>query len=518
MYKVLLVDDEPMALKAIEYAADWVSLGFSICGTCCNGKEAVDAIDRLQPDIVVTDIKMPVMDGLDLIRYAKENKKDNIIFILVSGYGEFEYARKAMKYGVRYYLQKPVFQEDICEIIQEIKQNLDKVNKSTVINKKVILQEVLSQLIRGIDAHQAVNYLKNLLDGDAFFMKWNCILIDCFNTSYGNTVEENDNKTITAAIDEVTVDNKYIFVLEQNLNRFVIVEGFKSDKLFDSNKESSALRIYDKLLSLHLQNFSIAVGECVSELSRVKDSYITANETLRYKFYRGLNCLVFYKDVKEKAFNFQFNDLFMSGKVIEAVEELEIDKVRSTIDEIFQYFEIHRIDPDIVIMFISNMVCKINNLIEANSRSEIKYNNTILEIKEQEKTILALKKIFENFCVQCCECLKEARRSNSENNIEKIEAFVRRNYKRNITIRELSENIYMHPAYVGQLFIHKFGICLNEYIHELRIQEAKKLMRETDLKNHEIAEELGYCNYNSFLKHFQKYAGMKPKEFRDNAS
>ena len=127
-----------------------------------------------------------------------------------------------------------------------------------------------------------------------------------------------------------------------------------------------------------------------------------------------------------------------------------------------------------------------------------------------------LKKFFEGFCTGCCEYLKKVRCKNSESNVVKIEAFIKENYKRNITIRELAENVYMHPAYLGQLFIRKFGVGFNEYIHKLRIEEAKRLMKATNLKSNEIAEGLGYCNYNSFLQQFDKYVGMKPTKFRNS--
>jgi two-component system response regulator YesN len=129
--------------------------------------------------------------------------------------------------------------------------------------------------------------------------------------------------------------------------------------------------------------------------------------------------------------------------------------------------------------------------------------------------MLELNAFFEDFCIGYCEHIKTVRCDNSESNVIKIEAFIKKNYKRNITIRELAENVYLHPAYLGQLFTRKFGMNFNEYVHEMRIKEAKRLMKLTNMKNHEIAEGLGYCNYNSFLQQFQKSTGMKPTEFRN---
>ena len=206
----------------------------------------------------------------------------------------------------------------------------------------------------------------------------------------------------------------------------------------------------------------------------------------------------------------------MSSKVFEAVEEVNINKINNIIDTTFEYFKAHRIDPDIVIMFTSNMICKINNLIYQtdDKAKEFIDNHTILDIKGHERSMEELKKFFEGFCLGVCEYFEKVRDRKAVSNVTKIEAFIKENYKRNITIRELAENLYMHPAYMGQLFNRKFGMSFNEYIHEMRIEEAKRLMKGTNLNNYEIADGLGYSNYNSFLQQFQKYTSMKPTEYR----
>ena len=523
MYKVLLVDDEPMALECLKYILDWAKLGFSVCGTCGNGKEAVDAIGIYEPDIIITDIKMPVMDGIDLVRYAFEQGKRNIKFIVVSGYGEFEYAKKAMQYDVRYYLQKPILQEDIYEIIVEIKKQLNQVlrnKESEKMDQKAALDGVLGNLLQESDSKGTFEYLKSFLDVDTLNMGWNCLVIELESS---DQMDINDGfkeirLKVINAIDEVIKGNSGVFVLEHSQNTFVILVSLKNEESQKSKIKYMAERIYQNFVSVFLSGFTIGVGENVLGINNIKNAYTTAVAALDYRFYRGVDCLVFYNEIKEKTFNFEFNDLFMSSKVLDAVQELDSNKIKNIIDTTFEYFKIHIIDPDIVIMFTSNMICKINNLIyQADDKAKgFIDNHTIRELNDNERTMEELKKFFEGFCTDCCEYLKKVRYKDSESNVVKIEAFIKENYKRNITIRELAENVYMHPAYLGQLFIRKFGVGFNEYIHKLRIEEAKRLMKATNLKSNEIAEGLGYCNYNSFLQQFDKYVGMKPTKFRNS--
>ncbi|MBU3175677.1 response regulator [Clostridium estertheticum] len=523
VYKVLFVDDESMALELLKYILNWEKMGFSVCAACWNGKEAVDAIDKYEPDVIITDIKMPVMDGLDLIGYAREHGKENIKFIVVSGYGEFEYAKKAMKYGVRFYLQKPIVQEEIFEIIIEVKQQLDQIQREkegTQMDQKVELNGVLIHLIQGHDSKETFEYLKSFWDEDALKMDWNCIVIELEPTGQLDIQGEfkNTRLKVRETIDKIVKGDFAYFTIELSLNTFIILVSLKNEKSHESIINCLAENIYQSLDFAFSSGFTIGVGENVVGIKSIKHSYITAVESLGHRFYRGLNRLIFYTEIKEKTFNFEFNEIFMSSKVFEAVEEVNSNKIKNIIDTTFEYFKIHRIHPDIVIMFTSNMICKINNLIyESDHKAKCFIDNhTIRELKEHERTVDDLKKVFEDFCIGYCEYFIKIRNKNSESNVVKIEVFIKENYKRNITIRELSEKFYMHPTYMGQLFTRKFGMTFNEYIHGLRIEEGKRLMKITNMKSHEIAEVLGYSNYSSFLKQFQKYTGIKPTEFRNS--
>lgn len=522
MYKVLLADDEPMALEMLKYVLDWNGIGFTICGACSNGKEVIEAIDTYQPDVVITDIRMPVMDGLDMIRYVREHGKEATIFIVVSGYGEFEYAKKAMQYAVKYYLQKPIFEEEIYEVIIEVKEQLDKRlrdRESSHMYDKAALEGILSNILLGNTSEENINSLKNFIDNDTITMGWNCIVIEFEGSEQPEASEKlkGTRLQVRKALDKIAESNSGVFALEQSSNIFIVLISLKNQKHQETRIKNIAEEIYQSLISTVISGFTVGVGEPVMDMNVVKHSYVGAVVALSYRFYTGLNSLIFYNEIKEKKFNFEFNDIFMSNKILEAVEETDVKKVKSMIGEVFEYFEKHRIHPDIVRMFTSNTIGNINNLFiksEAKTKDLIE-KNTIGDLKAHERTMHTLRKFFEAACLSGCEHFIKERTVKTGDNIVKIEAFIKENYKKNITIRELAEYVYMHPAYLGQLFIRTFGIGFNEYIHIMRIEEGKRLIDGTNLKNNEIAHALGYSSYNSFLLKFQKYTGMKPTEFRN---
>ncbi|QJD84017.1 response regulator transcription factor [Cohnella herbarum] len=125
MYSVLLVDDEPYAIEGLQMFVDWEHLGFRVCGVCENGVEALSAARELKPDVIVTDIRMPEMDGLELIGQLRGERGISIEFVVLSAYGEFAFAKRAMQLGVHQYLLKPVIGEEAAEVLNQIRMRLD---------------------------------------------------------------------------------------------------------------------------------------------------------------------------------------------------------------------------------------------------------------------------------------------------------------------------------------------------------------------------------------------------------
>lgn len=147
MLKVLLVDDEPLAIEGMKNIIKWEKIGYKICGVAEDGEEAISIIRKTKPDVVVTDIRMPVLDGLELISLVKKRIDSNIKFIILSGYSEFEYAKKAMEFGVKHYLLKPVFEEEMQQVLLELYTEIKK-EKESKLQKTEEAHMSISSLIK----------------------------------------------------------------------------------------------------------------------------------------------------------------------------------------------------------------------------------------------------------------------------------------------------------------------------------------------------------------------------------
>lgn len=161
MYSVLLVDDEPWAIEGLQMFVDWDRLGFRICGVCENGAEALSAARELTPDVIVTDIRMPGMDGLELIGQLHGERGARAEFVVLSAYSEFTYAKRAMQLGVHHYLLKPVMEEEAAEVLSQIRMRLD---TSRALRRKVEGGEETS--LPALSAHRMKDVLQAIEDAD----------------------------------------------------------------------------------------------------------------------------------------------------------------------------------------------------------------------------------------------------------------------------------------------------------------------------------------------------------------
>ena len=148
-YKVLLIDDEPSALEGMLLWINWNELGFEVCGTACNGREGLEYIRKLQPDLVITDIHMPLMNGLEMIAAWQQEGPGQTKFAIISGYSEFEYAQTAIRYGISHYLLKPIFEEEVAEELLEIYEELEQESRIRNLNQIASSEEVVNH-VKGI--------------------------------------------------------------------------------------------------------------------------------------------------------------------------------------------------------------------------------------------------------------------------------------------------------------------------------------------------------------------------------
>lgn len=520
MLKVLLVDDEPLAIEGMKNIVKWEKIGYKICGEAADGEEAISVIQRMKPDVVVTDIRMPVLDGLELISFVKRKIDSNIKFIILSGYSEFEYAKKALEFGVKHYLLKPVFEEEMQQVLLELYTEINKEKKRRLEKTEeahMSICRLIKKLTQKDGSYDELLNIYNSAFNESIAKVWYYALLKIIPGDFGNGSEKKDLNAVAeymrSIVNSSIENNRQLFVINHNVNTFGLFIGISDDKPNHGYIKNILKEISESIKKNYGAEYQISVGTHIKSLKEIKKAYNTSLEALKYGFYSDLNSIIFYHSVKGINFNYNFLNSEFINLVLQAIEEVDEEKVERIIQTEFAFFKKKLLDPEIVHIYANNIIYRSNKII-GNIDEEDNFKIDISELENKENPISQVKKTVIHHCKHCCRVLRKKNKRNLDENTHRIEEYIKENYKRSITIKEMAKELYINPVYLGQLFKKIFGMRFNDYIHQLRIDEAKRLLEETTMEMSEIARAVGYSSYNAFLKYFEKNTGTKPADFK----
>lgn len=521
MYDVLLVDDEPMAMEAVRIAVNWESLGFHICGECHNGDEALYQIEELQPDLVITDIRMPITDGLELIRKASQTYP-SIRYIIMSGYDDFEYAREALKYNVNHYILKPIFEEELTDVLSQIREQLEQVQRireAEADKFEVDTGIFFDMLLYGELREDALR---------GFVPK----VIPCMTKVWAYTVlyatinrlneSDCDSKKIPG-IDELRTEfsvisspYQFVYPVEHPAGLCGFVIGCDSK----SELRNMITVLAEKLQAKIPCHFYLAVGNSVTSLTRLSKSLKEAEKALAFRFFRSSETILLYNELKDCRMKHNLADSAYLHDFTEAFESIDLKRLLLTLKNVFDDFREKLIAPEIVEIYTLNVIYRSLTIISrlGGSTEELLQGYGLSKITGPDLSLDLLFEKMTAYIHRFCQYSKELYQKDRQVEKVKIENYLLQNYKHSITITEIANKFFFHPAYLGRLIVRWYGCSFHEYIHRLRIEEAKRLLSDTYLKAGEISTQLGYCSYSRFLYYFEKYTSLKPNEYRMNTS
>lgn len=507
-FKVLLIDDEPGALEGMQLWIPWEELGFEICGTCGNGAEGIRMMSELGPDLVVTDVNMPLMDGLEMIGEWQKNGNKKVSFMIISGYSEFEYARKAMRYGITHYLLKPVETEEaekeLRAVYRELLQETEEQRCSEIATREERVSRIRDLLEGRPVTEGGLGSLETLSDSRE---KWNICLVQTEPAMYAEL-----RKMAEALVSE----KQAMFLIDLDLSRFVIVYGYAPDK----GEADGACRTLAELSTLYGgQRVFMATGAGESSLLRLAGCYRTAIEAIAYKFYDpDYNGVISYKEVQGRRLQYHYDQIRLMDRLIESMDLLNVTAFQETVADAAGTFREMLLAPEIVKKIIVHLMYKMKDYMEEAGGVSAKALLGKYDIPALSDTVMNLNDLIHHllaFGRECIDGLSEDQARKSQGVVQKINDYIREHYREGLTIKKLAEVFYLHPVYLGQLLMKKNGVGFNELVHNLRIEEAVRLLRQNKYKNSEIAERVGYVNYSQFLKQFEKRLGMSPNEYKN---
>lgn len=526
MLKVLLVDDEPFITQGLLVLIDWAKEGYEIVKTASDGAEAFEYIEHNEVDLVVSDIKMPVMNGLELLKKIRESGYTDLEVIILSGYKDFEYAKEGMKYGCAGYVLKPVEKIELTALIKKIAEKKQELLISAEQKKSMEMAFLARNLIAILDGKYDdvnVSYVKECME-----------LSDevCFaNIEFGDPANDGDeeetvvrqtHRKLYQACQELLGEdaNHVIFDISRDQNSYDI-GIILCDYMYKNKKateEEYLIWLKDELVSrLHLP-VRIFVGKKVNSITNISKSYSAVRILKSIEGFRPKKDIYFYED---EAHVNQTGAVLCKqciDNLIGAIELNEHDDIKQKVSELFKEMRRLGIASETIKLNMDYFLFQLIHL-AASQDDEVNQEEVLQYISESSFQDGALRGSSEHltaFAMEYGDYLSQLRKNMSGNVLNDIEKEVQTNYMNNISLRELSNKYYLNSSYLGQLFKKKYGMSFKDYLTNYRINEAAIMLIQSDEKITQIAENVGYKDSDYFIRKFIEIKGCTPSKYRKN--
>ncbi|CUN76390.1 response regulator [Dorea longicatena] len=534
--KVFLVEDEMVIRRGIKNSIDWEKEGYIFCGEASDGELAYPMIIKEKPDILITDIRMPFMDGLELCKLVKK-ELPNIKILILSGYDEFDYAKEAIRLGVTEYLLKPISSGKLLEALNGVSESIrrekedkdlvrkymEEMRENTEHEKQKFFEQMIAGNLSMADALETgKKYEMNLSAG-----MYNLLL---FRFTLGKENRKSGELLGEAeyAIEKLTERLEYVFEFQRG------VEGWAFLLMADNEEQmSERVKELSKDLEEIMKNYSTiayfgGIGQPVARLRELEESFREAERALAARFTMELNRIISVEDIRMAQNVDTLDD-------IEITSFGEIEKTRTMLekflnngaeDEIDEFVDVYInelpeenlksvlmrqyiiMDAYIVTMSFCEKIEGIEGEMQAQSeelKNSMKTIQTLEEIKNYIRMLL--KKI-----IGVRDTISGRRYSDI---IEIAKDQIRKTYMSDeISLNTIAAEVGMSPSYFSSIFSKEMGKTFVEYLTEIRMDRAKELLMCSSMKTSEIGYEVGYKDPHYFSYIFKKTQNCTPKEFR----
>lgn len=519
MYSVILVDDEVFTRKGLRNLINWEACGFRVTGEADNGEDALEIVRRDRPDLVITDIRMPVMDGLELIRLVREDEAlAATAFIIISGYDDFAYAQKAVRYGVVDFILKPVDDREMENVLKKLAERLDREKRERQRQTRLFGEQMVAALIRGDALDEDVD---KWAAGEGYRPdgSFRYVLAEVNDLHPWQDRKPPAPDEIRRAIQEEAAllfggdRQPYVHIHSKRFGLIVPADHW-------SDGGDGPVRFLERLQAALSRRLDapvyLFVGETVPRLRDLRESYQSATAAALHKYALDRRIIV-HDELAGEPLNYASLDPALIRRLAERAEEGDETALAAAIEDVFRLFRELRLAPEAVKLAVHACVSELLNTMNrlGIDSSELRHLPPMLGWQDLCLTPEELKRLFTAFMTECADRLAAKRKDSIKGSIQKIKEYIEAHYHENISLKSIAATFYTNPVYLGQLFKKTYGMYFNEYLLSIRIREAKKLLRRTDLRIYEIAHRVGFSNPDYFVTQFEKIENMTPTEYRN---
>ncbi|GMQ63172.1 response regulator transcription factor [Vallitalea maricola] len=506
MYRILIVDDESDERQVIRFLLDRYNFDLNIL-EASNGKEALTKLKDCPSDILFTDVKMPFMDGIKLASSAKE-LFPNIQIIFFSGHDDFEYIKKALSLRAVDYILKPINPCEFQKTISLVLQRTEQLQKEIADKKKhdlYLKNHILYRLINKtcletlIKEYPTIN-LSYLMDySRLFLLEFDEPLFDNLQSEGFHSYNDKIHRII---------DMHFDFI---NLNPFQSLLLFKSKNKPPIYYRELAIKIQNYISTIYERKCFISISNEITQPNDISKAYEEAEGYLENRFFFS-DTYVY--SIETSFINNEHNseqDNYLLQAIQKDIQLKDIYSLKQDINTMFQKYRNKQSLSHIYIRFLcSNLLQILYKELPEYKESEFTKNITNIYSSHsfeeiQEFLYDILDKVIEKF---------ETEQLSPKHAIHLIKQYIHTHYGENLNLNVLADKVFLTPRYLSTLFIQEIGYGINRYIKNLRMDKAKELLINTNIKITDICKTVGYSNVSYFCKSFQENFGITPEKYR----
>ena len=518
MYQLIIVEDEKAIAQGIANSNPWHEWGFEVAGVCYNGEEAVEFIKEHPVDLVLSDIRMPKMDGVALMQHLNRYHPE-IKIIILSGYNDFEYLQTAIRSGVTEYLLKPTDVDEFAELFQKVKQALDQRDQEREMKEKAEFTRRCNSLLRGY------GYDEEAEEQEFYQAQADLIGVMVINLS-GEDIREKKkyHKGQMAALEELNrlkgeeaIFGQFILNYEEKITGILrIDEDCGEDSIRDF-----ARRLADKVQDSTGFELNCGISSFYPDFRMLPQCYEQAKCSAYQRiFLEEKQRVIFYRQIQESEFDY-YQFAFDEEKILKYILNQERGNLALEIQNTFSYFRNHMVENyDYInqmsleiLFYVSRKLLKYNVRAEKLMKEHGCTYTDVFEREKLEEKEAFLLFVFDMFMEEC-----QAQYSSSTKTrdlAESIRGIVDREYMVNgISLDYVAEKVRKSTAFISKIFKNEFECNFSTYITEKRLNHSLELLQDPSRKVYEISQDIGWADVSNYIKVFKKKYGVSPDEYR----
>lgn len=533
MYKVILADDEVLTRKAIAENTPWNDAGFELAGTAENGRIAAELTDRLRPDLMITDICMPGMDGIALSEYLSRRYPDMKIMIL-SGYDDFAYAKKAIEYGVSEYILKPVTSLELVDELKKIAGKLDEEREK----KKYLLrisgayekslpqlkEHFLNRLLGGQTGRQEAEAQLASFGISTAFADHAVVLIDRgekadWEKQNPGIGEELMDFIVFNIVQEIMKEEKNVLLFQTTANRCVLIFFANTEAELQDQISRYGAKIFRAILDHVKICISVLVGKTVHSCFEWHDSYENAKYAGEFRYLLDAQDFFLYGSDFTLAVSsvpgIRIGE--WSGKLIQFIRTGSRENLEKTVHDFFSVLHETNCERNTMYLYIQNCVLSVLITLERReivAEGEFEPFASFINHLPEYRHLSEIEAVFLKFCMEIRSSIDRKRKTASQEIADSAMEYIRKNYADpDLTLNGICEHLSMSVSYFSMVFKSCRHETFVEALTRIRMEKAKMLLETSALKTYEVAEKTGYLDPHYFGTIFKKQTGMTPMEY-----